>query len=392
MLVCVCAALAWPGDSPIAAQAGGATKGDSALAWAFLAAATGAFVAYAAGVVALARRPSSPLALVAALGAAIQLAPLGAPLLLSTDAWTYWDYGRIAAVHEANPYRETPARFRDDPAYPWVGSGWRDSSTVYGPGFTLVSEPLALGAGSSHTAAAWLYKALAAAAVLVCVAIVARRSRRPAFGAAFVGWNPVLALHLAGGGHNDAWIGALVLAALALGASGRRQAAGAAWALGAAVKWIPLVFLPLRAVEARARGRRVGHLGFALAAAVVVAAASWRYGGAWLGAFGPLARNANRETRFALPHRVEQLGVPHVVAIVLFAAAFVLAYAWLLREAARGRARLGLAAALLLLATPYLAPWYLAWAVPLAALEDDRTAQLLSLGLCAYLLRQTIPV
>lgn len=390
-LVAACVAVAWPHDSTLVPRDAGHPAGSDRWAWIFLGCAAGAFVAYSAGLALLARRPAR-LAWVVAVAAAVQLAPLGAPLLLSTDAWTYWDYGRIAAVHEANPYRETPARFRGDPAYPWVGSGWRDSSTVYGPGFTLVSEPLALGAGSSHTAAAWLYKALAAAAVLVCVAIVARRSRRPAFGAAFVGWNPVLALHLAGGGHNDAWIGALVLAALALGASGRRQAAGAAWALGAAVKWIPLVFLPLRAVEARARGRRVGHLGFALAAAVVVAAASWRYGGAWLGAFGPLARNANRETRFALPHRVEQLGVPHVVAIVLFAAAFVLAYAWLLREAARGRARLGLAAALLLLATPYLAPWYLAWAVPLAALEDDRTAQLLSLGLCAYLLRQTIPV
>jgi glycosyl transferase family 87 len=184
----------------------------------------------------------------------------------------------------------------------------------------------------------------------------------------------------------------LILAALALGAAGRRQWAGVAWAAGAAVKWVPLVFLPLRALEARAVGRRVGHLGFAAAVAVVVVVASWRYGGSWLGTFGPLARNANRETRFAIPHRLEQVGLPHAAAIALAAAAFVLAYAWLLREAARGRARLGLAGALLLLATPYLAPWYLAWVVPLAAADDDRPAQLLSLGVCAYLLRQTVPV
>jgi len=43
--------------------------------------------------------------------------------------------------------------------------------------------------------------------------------------------------------------------------------------------------------------------------------------------------------------------------------------------------------------TPYLAVWYLAWAVPLAAPEDDdRLARLAALGLTAYLLPQTIPL
>ena len=115
-------------------------------------------------------------------------------------------------------------------------------------------------------------------------------------------------------------------------------------------------------------------------------------GGRELGAFGPLARNANKETRFALPHRLGELGVPTWLAITLFAAAFALAYLWLAREAWRGRARLGLAAALLLLAVPYLAAWYVVWTVPLAAAEDDRTAQLLALGLTAYLLRQAVPI
>ena len=38
------------------------------------------------------------------------------------------------------------------------------------------------------------------------------------------------------------------------------------------------------------------------------------------------------------------------------------------------------------------APWYTVWALPLAAAEGDRRAQLLSLGFCAYLLPQTIPL
>ena len=65
---------------------------------------------------------------------------------------------------------------------------------------------------------------------------------------------------------------------------------------------------------------------------------------------------------------------------------------WLAREALRGGPYLGLAGCLLLATTPWLTPWYTIWALPLAAADDDRRAQLLALGFCAYLLPQTIPV
>src|SRR5207248_10754175 len=132
------------------------------------------------------------------------------------------------------------------------------------------------------------------------------------------------------------------------------QWAGAAWVAAIFIKWIAIVFLPLRALEARARGRRVGHLGFALAALLLVAAASAQFGWHWLEAFGPLARNANRETQFALPHRLKELGVPRDIALGLFAAAIAHACLWLVRQAWRGRARLGPAAGLLLSAAPVL--------------------------------------
>lgn len=360
-------------------------------AWAFLALAAAAFVAYAAGLAAAARAGHA-LNAVLGLGAAIQLAPLAGPLLLSTDAWSYWTYARIRLVHGGNPYVDPPAAFGGDPALDWIGRDWLDVTSVYGPLFTLASEVVAAATGASPGATAWAYKVLAAAAVVAAMLLVARVAPRPALAAAFVGWNPLLALHHAGGGHNDAWVGCLVVAALALGAAGRRQGAGVAWAAAILLKWVPLVLLPLRALEARAAGRRVGHLGFAAAALVIVAAATWRYGVDWVRAAVPLAENADRTTRFALPHRAEQLGVPVNVAIAVFAAAFVVAYAWLCVQAARGRARIALAAALLLLASPYVAPWYLAWLVPLAALEEDRLARALTLGLTAYLLPQTIPI
>ena len=120
-------------------------------------------------------------------------------------------------------------------------------------------------------------------------------------------------------------------------------------------------------------------------------AATVRYGTGWVEAAAPIARTAARETSYAVPHRLEQLGLPHALALALPALGFLVVYAALLRRARRGRARLGLAAGSLMLATPYLAPWYLVWAAPLAAAEDDGRAQLLVLALSAYLLPQTIP-
>jgi Glycosyltransferase family 87 len=389
--VAACVALAWADDSPVVPGRAGELAGDHRLAWWFLAALVVAFAAYLVALL-FVGRGAVPLVAVAAVALVVQLLPLAGPLLLSSDAYTYWDYGRIAAVHGGNPYRENPDDYELDPAFPWVGGGWRDTTSVYGPVFTLASEPIALAAGSSHSRAAWIYKSLAALAVLACAAGAARLSSRKAFALAFVGWNPLLAIHFGGGGHNDAWMTALVLAALIAAASRRRQAAGAAWALAALVKWVPLAFLLLRTIEARATRRRVGHAGFAVSAVFVLGLATWRYGWHWLAAFGPLARNANKETSFAIPHRLTQLGLPHWLALAVVAVGFVAAYAWLAREAWRGHARLGLAAVAFLLAAPYLAAWYVVWALPLAAAEDDRTAQLLSLVLCAYLLRQTVPV
>ena len=246
-----------------------------------------------------------------AVAAAVQLAPLGAPLLLSTDAWTYWDYGRIAAVHDGNPYADRPSAFPDDPAFAHMGARWRDKTSVYGPAFTLASEPLARAAGSSREPPAWEYKVLAALAALGAHGLCRVGARRRALAAAFVGWNPLLAIHLAGGGHNDAWVGLLVLGALALGGrsdgrtrpvcSGRSRlpSSGCRSCFSRCGCW-----RPAGAVSASVRP------GSRLTAIVVAGVATWRYGWRWLGALAPLADNARLETRYALPHRLQSAGAP----------------------------------------------------------------------------------
>jgi len=387
-LVAAACSLAWRPDSPLVPRNGGHVSGAAPL---FLALLLGAFGTYLLALLVIRRAaPSTRAAIV--LAAAIQLVPLAAPLLLSTDAWTYWSYGWIATLGDGNPYAVAPQSFPTDPALPYMGSAWLDTTSVYGPAFTMASEPLAAAAGDSADVAAWEFKAAGAAAALAAALLAGRLARRRAFAIAFVGWNPLLAVHLAGGGHNDAWVGALILAALALSASRRLQAAGAIWVLAIAVKWVPILFLALRAVEARATGRPTAHRGFAVTAVVVALVASVLYGGAWPFAILPLAGNAALETSYAIPHRLEQLGMPDSLALGLAVAVLLGGLAWLTREAGRGRARLGLAACLVLVTTPYLAVWYLAWAVPLAAAEEDAVATVACLALCAYLLPQTIPL
>ena len=191
-----------------------------------------------------------------------------------------------------------------------MGSAWLDTTTVYGPAFTAASEPLAVAAGDSDAVAAWSYKALAAAAALAAALLAGRLARRRAFAIALVGWNPILAVHLAGGGHNDA-LGRRVDPgrARALGVTPRTRPAGSLWVLAIAVKWVP-VALP-RAARARvagdrpaARRPRARRRGSRRSRS----ARRCSTGGAWPLAIFPLVGNAALETSYAIPHRLEQLG------------------------------------------------------------------------------------
>lgn len=386
-LLAACGMAVWSSGAPLRAAAPG-KGGGSEWAQVFTVSLSLAFLAFVVGI-ALIRAKGASVRLVAVIAVAVQVALLAAPLVLSTDAWSYWDYARIAAVYRANPYSVPPAAYPRDPAYSQMAGAWHRTTSAYGPAFTLASEPLALAARSSPSAAAWLFKGLGASAVLAATALAGHLARRKAFAIAFVGWNPLLAIDFGGGGHNDAWMSAVVLAALALAASGRRRLSAVAWAVAIFVKWVPLLLLPLHLLEQRARWRRVSYPALAGSLLVGVVIASLAFGPRWLRAASPLAHLVRHGSRFAIPRRAS-FGLPSGVVLAVTGGALLAGYAWLLRSAARGRARLGVAAGMFVLASPYLVSWYTVWAVPLAAAEEDGAAELLSLGLCAYLLRQGI--
>jgi alpha-1,6-mannosyltransferase len=350
---------------------------------AFLGLLAAAFAVYVGAVLAL-RSRGGHVAVVCAIAAVIQLIPLAGPLLLSRDAYSYWAYGRIAS-RSADPYAVAPARFPRDPATHAVARAWRHTTSVYGPAFTGASAAVGGVAGRSPELASLLFRIVAALAAIGATLLAATIARRKAFAAAFLGWNPLLAVSFAGGGHNDAWMVLLMLAGLALVAKKRDVTGGAMWVLAAAIKAPALALLGLQLL----RSRRSVLLGALVAAAAIGTVATAEFGTTWLTSLGQFG---SHQSRFSLPARLNHMGVPGSMSHVLAYAALAAGAFWLGRQALRGRPRLALGASLLILTSPWILPWYATWPVALASLEEDAAGQIVALGVAAYLLPARIPL
>jgi hypothetical protein len=327
-----------------------------------------AFLGYAAGVL-LAHGRRIAVLPVGLLALGVQLGPLAAPVLLSSDAHTYAGYAQSSSPYTASP--------------DWV------SPSVYGPVWTAVSSPIAR---LLHTPEDG-FRVLAAVCTLLLAWLASRLAEDPAAALAFVGWNPLLALHGAGGGHNDALMMAFVLAGLLLARSGRPELGGAAWALSVQVKWISGIFWLLWLVARVRRRERTGVLGFAVATAVVAAIAFAWWGPSWLEVFRTASSEGRRVSSVGLLGWLVDTGLRYRNALALVTLVSLLALAVMARAAwRRGRAGLGVAGSVVALVQARLNPWYGAWGVGLAAADGELAGRLLALATTAFLLRDVLPL
>lgn len=364
---------------------------DPAGAWrlAFVLGVGGAVFCYFAALLAY-RRPEVPVPLALGVATTLQLIPLAAPLLLSLDVYAYWDYGRLLVEHGLNPYADPPSAASADPAYDLIGRDWRDRPAIYGPVFIALAAGHALVVGVEPETAAFLWRVLAAGNGVALAVLATRLARRPAFAAVFLGWNPLVALHLAGGGHNDGLLMALVLGALLLARRGRPQLGGALWAAAIAIKPVPMALLPLAAIGA-GRLRGFGWSGLVAAAAAIAVLATAAFGTAWISSAAPFGQ-LDRVSSASIPFWISKLGISWRYPTAALSLVFAVAYLALLLQAWRGRTRLALTAALLPLSLAWLMPWYAIWSISLAAWEEDRLARGLALALTLYLLRDAVPL
>lgn len=370
---------------------------------------------------------------------------VAAPLLFSRDVYSYAAYGRILAVHGADPYRLPPAAFPGDPFTPVVSARWLHTRSLYGPLFTLLSAGL-VRLAPDPSATVLGFKALAGLSLLAAAAATGAASRavgpgREAFAVAAVGVNPVLVAHTVGGGHNDALVGALVAGGLlaavrALGRastgsspSGRSSGAGELAAtllftLAALVKvvgtlplliwwwWLASGRAAHRPVDWRpALARSAAHVGAAtlVAGGVTLAVTSgWSALRSlvtlvsvegWASGARLLARGAQ-----ALGQALGGGGTASALRVAVHAALLLVAAAtsWaVLRRTSAPRGEggalaggapladaLGVAVLVFALASPYLLPWYAAWFAPFLPLLSDRVLRRAGLA-CAGLLALT---
>jgi hypothetical protein len=357
----------------------------------YLAALFVAFVAYlavAGGAGALGGR-----AIWTAIGVAA-LAFVLAPPLLSLDVFSYISYARLGAEHGLNPYVSVPADIASDPAAARVDD-WRFAASVYGPLFTLGTYPLGL---LSVSGGLWAFKALAALSVLALAYVVARlaavRGLEPSGAAALVALNPLVLVHVIGGAHNDGTM--MLLAMLGVGAvlAGAAAAGGVGLVAAAAIKVSAGLVAPFALAGSERRLRLLA--GIVVAAVVLSGAALAAFGGEAASAIGAIGGNQDLVSRYSIPATVSRLlGVDVDPLRVVFGVAYGAFLLWLLLRSIRGfdwvRAA-GWASFGLLVSTAYMTPWYVIWALPLAAIARDRALVAAVLALSAYQLVNSVPV
>ena len=342
MLAAAAVPLAAPGEALVPGAAEGAPRwllgvygGGLGLGGsAYLAVLTVAFVAYL-GVAATAETLGRRLVwgAIIALVAGFALAPP----LLSLDVFGYIAYARLGAEHGLNPYDAVPAALPGDPAASRV-EDFRFAVSVYGPLFTLATYPLGL---VGVPAALWALKAAAAAAVLGVAALTARlaaaRGVSPCAAGAFVALNPLVLVHVVGGAHND---GLMVLG--------------------------------------------------------LVAASLALFGSDVLNALEVIGGNQSDSSHYSLPSTVSRItGLDLEPVRYAFLAAYAALVAWLVAWTLRGGDWVRAAAwagAGLLVASAWLVPWYLIWALPFAAVARDRVLVAVVLAICAFQLPNALPL
>ena len=351
--------------------------GDWALFAIFGAGAIGAFYATRLGELTDQR---SALILILIGAAAMRLALLFTEPTLSSDIYRYiWD-GRVQAAG-INPYRYVPAapelaQLRDPVIWPLINRP-DYAVTIYPP----VAQALFLGVtrvGENVVVMKLGLLLFEVATVAAVIALLKRLAMPPTRVAAYA-WHPLPIWEIAGNGHVDAAMIALLMLSLLVFLNGRTLLAGVLATLGALVKPTALLALPVF--------WRPWDWKLALAVVATIAVAYLPYLSVGAGVFGFLGGYIEEEgfrqgSGFRLVWLIEQLSGPIPLAGAVYAAlaALILASIALAvgfradrSELAAIRSLNWLLIAFLALSTPHY-PWYFLAVAPFLALSPTLTA------------------
>ncbi|HZC79039.1 MAG TPA: glycosyltransferase 87 family protein, partial [Ktedonobacterales bacterium] len=357
--------------------------------WALIATfALGGLGAYAASRLGDRSDQRSALIIILAGAVAMRLALPFVEPYLSSDIYRYiWD-GRVQAAG-INPYRYVPnapelAQLRDAAIFPLINRA-NYAPTIYPPAAQAIFLALTR-LGESVLVMKLGLLALEAAAVAAIIALL-QRQRAPLTRVAAYAWHPLPVWEIAGNGHVDAAMIALLLAGLLLFVQGRTILAGVAATLGALIKPAALLALPVfwRPWDWR--------LPLAVAVTIVLAYLPFLSVGACVLGFLPAYLQeegfaSGASSGFKLLWLAEQIAGPlprggtlyiGLAALVLIGLALAVGFRSDRSEEASMRSLVWLLTAFLVLSSPHY-PWYFLALVPFLALAPSVTAWVLTLG------------
>jgi len=306
-----------------------------------------------------------------ALGVAMRLMWLDAPVVLNTDHWRYlWDGALVA--HGLWPWGAPPAA-GVPPGFGAAGEALA-AEVNFAHLRSIYPATAQAGFALAHFMAPWQMLGLrlvtlAAEAATLCLGVLLlRRAGLPPARAAIWWCCPLVPVLLVGNAHVDALLPPLLLGALLATLAGRGVAAGLLLGLAAGVKLWPVLLAPLlgRALPPGARLGAALALGVAggatvlplLATAALPDAGLSAYAGGWVVNNSPFAW-----LRLVAP---EALLRP---AVAITAGMVALAVAWRAPPGPEGVLQGAMiVAAVVFYLSPAQYPWYAVWFMPLAAL------------------------
>lgn len=314
------------------------------------------------------------------------------PTAPSDDVNRYLWEGKLVA-QGMNPYEATANAEQWTPqrdAY-WEAMNHKDKPTAYPP--VVLWLFAAAGSVAYHPLALKLAFVLADLFCLgLLLSLLRGRGLSPGY-AVFYSLNPLILIAYAGEAHFDVWMIAPLLGGLWLAERGWRGLSLVAVVLAAAIKWVALPLLPLflfgwRGPEGR-RARGPGRVaGTVLAAAVLILPVLAFTGGNPLGLLHALFEFGTTRSFNGPVHTELWLGLglsrERSNLIVALAFAGVLGWRWHLRDRVALDAQIRWILGALVVFSPTVHFWYLAWLIPFVALRPSMPWLLLSISAGAY--------
>ncbi|MHB8896725.1 MAG: polyprenol phosphomannose-dependent alpha 1,6 mannosyltransferase MptB [Candidatus Geothermincolia bacterium] len=327
------------------------------------------------------------------------------PPLLAKDLFNNASYGQALALHGRNPYVVPPSAFPGDHVLKYIG--WKDTVSVYGPFFNYLAAATAAisrdGAVSSIIAFKLMPFAFFTGSLLLLNDVAGRlHPDRREFILVAAAWNPLVIIHLVGGGHNDTIMLFFILLSFLLYRQGKPVLALISCLLATLVKsTAALVLVPMAVLFLRQNARWALRKYVGAAAALAGTAAAF-YLPLWPGANGFMqiisvgtgfnAASVPSLTGDLAQHLLHAIGLRAAAAAplglnlsrVLFMLAFLalfVAFTYRVRDLHSLIFYSGAILYAFMMTTTWLMPWYAGFAVVILALSGSYLMTCAGIGL-----------